>query len=391
MRKKITAVIAGAVCAVMLAGTALAADLPFKDVGDAWYTDSVTYVYENGLFSGTAEDTFSPDNYMTRGMFVTVLQRQTVKMGMSTEVASVAGFADVASKDYYYNAVNWAAANGIVTGKDAATFAPNEEVTREQMCAIIVRYMRDYLKLDLSQYEGDVTFADADTISGYAAPCVAIAQNAGIVNGLQGNVFKPQGNASRAQVAKVIETESKLIATLNGTAPADSNTTDNSDNTDNTDKNDNTNTNTNTDSKDNSGSGSGSGGGGGGGGGGGNSSSNEHSAADIEQEAIIADYVQQIVDKYPRLASTDDTAYALLGKLVETLQAALDAHNNGVFIDRTYIDTHYGAQMADVKAEYRALTEEQQGAMKNMGARLASAEVLSAILEYFGFSTSALS
>ncbi|MBQ3378459.1 MAG: S-layer homology domain-containing protein [Clostridia bacterium] len=390
MRKKITAVIAGAVCAVMLAGTALAADLPFTDVpGDAWYTEDVTYAYENGLFSGTTEDTFSPDNYMTRGMFVTVLKRQTDNMGMSTEVSSAAGFNDVASTAYYYDAVNWAAANGIVTGKDAATFAPNENVTREQMCAIIVRYMRDYLKLDLSQYEGDVSFADAADISSYAASAVAIAQNAGIVNGYDLNgepVFNPRGNATRAAVAKVIHIESQVVAALNGTASEDTNNTDTENNTDNNDNNDNNDNTDKTDAKDNSGSSSG-----GGGGGGSDEPSNAPTAEDIAQEKVIADYLQQIVNKYPRLASTDDTAYACLGKLVETLQAALDAHNNGVFLDRAYIDLHYGAQMANVKAEYRSMTEDQQGAFKNMGARLATTEVLETLFDYFGFSTAAIS
>ena len=109
----------------------------FADVAaDAWYADAVQYVYENGMMSGTSETTFSPDLTTTRGMIVTILYR----LENEPTVTGTTAFTDVAADQYYANAVAWAAQNGIVSGIDATTFAPNNAITREQMAAILYRY-----------------------------------------------------------------------------------------------------------------------------------------------------------------------------------------------------------------------------------------------------------
>ena len=172
----------------------------FTDVAaDAWYADAVQYVYENGLMSGTSETTFSPDLTTTRGMIVTILYR----MENEPTVTSTTAFTDVASDQYYANAVAWAAQNGIVSGTTATTFAPNAAITREQMAAILYRYaqFKGYdvsVKADLSVY------TDAAQIGSYATDAMAWANGAQLITGTSATTLTPAGNATRAQVAAIL-------------------------------------------------------------------------------------------------------------------------------------------------------------------------------------------
>lgn len=110
--------------------------LPFTDVTeDSWYNDAVAYVYEHGLMTGTDSRTFSPDTVTTRGMIVTMLYR----LENEPEVSG-SSFADVAAGSWYADAVTWAEQNDIVNGYDDDTFAPNDTITREQLGTIFYRY-----------------------------------------------------------------------------------------------------------------------------------------------------------------------------------------------------------------------------------------------------------
>lgn len=172
----------------------------FADVAaDAWYADAVQYVYENGMMSGTSETTFSPDLTTTRGMIVTILYR----LENEPTVTGTTAFTDVAADQYYANAVAWAAQNGIVSGIDATTFAPNNAITREQMAAILYRYaqFKGYdvsVKADLSVY------TDAAQVSTYATDAMAWANGAQLITGTSQATLTPAGNATRAQVATIL-------------------------------------------------------------------------------------------------------------------------------------------------------------------------------------------
>lgn len=112
-------------------------ELPFADVTEAdWFYDAVSYVYEEGLMNGTSNTAFEPNLTTTRGMIVTILYR----LEGSPAVSIASGFSDVADSQYYADAVAWAAANQIVTGYDENTFGPDDTITREQMAAILYRY-----------------------------------------------------------------------------------------------------------------------------------------------------------------------------------------------------------------------------------------------------------
>ncbi|MEE0205700.1 MAG: S-layer homology domain-containing protein [Peptococcaceae bacterium] len=110
--------------------------MPFVDVDENdWFYDVVLYAYENGLMTGTSADAFAPNTATTRGMIVSMLARLE---GVTS--AESAGFTDVAESDWYATAVNWAASEGIVNGFEDDTFRPNDAITREQMAAILYNY-----------------------------------------------------------------------------------------------------------------------------------------------------------------------------------------------------------------------------------------------------------
>ncbi|MDY2971070.1 MAG: S-layer homology domain-containing protein [Butyricicoccus pullicaecorum] len=172
----------------------------FVDVpADAWYAEAVQYVYENGMMSGTSETTFSPDLTTTRGMIVTILYR----LENEPTVAGTTAFTDVAADQYYANAVAWAAQNGIVSGIDATTFAPNNAITREQMAAILYRYAQ-FKGYDVSAKADLSVYTDAATVGAYATDAMAWANGAQLITGTSATTLTPAGNATRAQVATIL-------------------------------------------------------------------------------------------------------------------------------------------------------------------------------------------
>ena len=192
--------------------------LPFDDVpSDHWSYPFVLYAYEHDLVKGVSETAFNPTGVMTRAAFVTVLYRLSPKIGadMSTAPTAFADIGDINSE--FQAAIAWAAAHGIVNGRTETTFAPRENIMRQQMCAILVRYLQDYLRYDLSAYQGDANFADGDSISNYAKNAVSIVQGMGIISGREvdgATVFAPTDSASRAAVVKVLSLAVQMIPDL---------------------------------------------------------------------------------------------------------------------------------------------------------------------------------
>lgn len=182
--------------------------LPFSDVREAdWFYDDVVYAYENGLFSGTSDTTFSPNASMTRAMLVTVLYR----LEGQPAVSGRSGFSDVKLNSYYEDAVTWAADNGIVNGTGATTFSPNANVTREQMAVILYRYAqhKQYSTTASASLNG---FSDAAKVSAYAKAPLSWAVAEKLVNGSEGKLL-PTGNATRAQVAAILHRFVENVAT----------------------------------------------------------------------------------------------------------------------------------------------------------------------------------
>ena len=173
----------------------------FTDVAGHWAKDSINYVVSKGLFTGASANTFEPETAMTRGMFVTVLGRMAQAKGSGD--AAAATFSDVAATAYYAPYVAWASENGVVTGTDPGLFAPETAVTREQMAAILSRYVAS-AKISLPQNVEKAAFGDDAGISDYAKDAVYAMQQSGVIAGKPGNVFDPQGAAVRAEVAALL-------------------------------------------------------------------------------------------------------------------------------------------------------------------------------------------
>lgn len=185
--------------------------LPFVDVTpDAWYYDAVGYAYDNGLMNGVAADRFAPDTILTRGMMAAVLAN--LEGGSAT---TSAGFSDVNGDEWYADAVNWAAENGIVNGFEDGTFRAGDSLTREQMAAFLYNYAA-FKGYDVSASDDLAAFSDADTVSDWAADVVCWAVGADLIHGVGDDNLAPQGQATRAQVAAILMNFCENIADLNG-------------------------------------------------------------------------------------------------------------------------------------------------------------------------------
>lgn len=175
-------------------------DLPFTDVqAGVWYADAVKYVFEQGLMSGISAQQFGPDSTVTRGQVVTILWRLAGSPTVSGKT-----FTDVSASVWYADAVAWASANGVVSGYESGLFGPEEQVTREQLAAILYRYAlisgKDAEKTaDLSGY------TDSVTISTWAPQALKWAVGSGLISGTGANTLSPRGTATRAQIAVILQ------------------------------------------------------------------------------------------------------------------------------------------------------------------------------------------
>lgn len=202
-----------ALCIVFsLVPTALAEKADdFTDVSRSdWYYQFVDYVTSKGYFNGVADKTFAPADNMTRAMFVTVLFRFHGAKGDRSQSA----FTDVAPGEWYTDAINWAAANRIVDGVGNGKFAPNDPITRAQMCTMIERYLdlyRKAWKVTLPETGSVSVMVDESAIPAYALAAVKQCQRHGLVNGFEDGTFRPNDLSTRAQVAAVIYRMSYLV------------------------------------------------------------------------------------------------------------------------------------------------------------------------------------
>lgn len=173
----------------------------FKDVSDVdWFFNDVSYVKEKGLMNGTGDQVFSPYDTSTRAMIVTVLYR----MEGSPEVSGRTGFKDVKEGSYYEKAVKWAAENNIVNGYSDEIFGCDDDITREQMAALLYRYA-SYKGISGSALSEDINrFNDSADISAYAVPAMQWAAANGIITDIGNGTLDPRGEALRSQIAAIL-------------------------------------------------------------------------------------------------------------------------------------------------------------------------------------------
>ena len=165
----------------------------------AWYYPSVQYVTENSLMNGVGNNRFAPGETLTRGMLVTILYRADG----SPSVSGSCPFTDVKESRYYYNAVLWAVENEITKGVSTTSFAPEVEITREQMTVFLYRYAA-YKGYDVSATADLSGYTDAGSISNYAKTAMAWANATGLIKGRTSTTLAPKGLATRAEAATLI-------------------------------------------------------------------------------------------------------------------------------------------------------------------------------------------
>ena len=173
----------------------------FTDVEiGSWYEEAVAYTVKNNLFKGVSETEFAPDSSMTRAMLVTVLWR----LEENPTVNYALSFKDVASEEWYTEAIRWAASENIAVGYSSDEFGADDFITREQTATILYRYVK-YKEPDISIGEntGILSYKDFDEISEYAIPAMQWANGSGLINGETASTLNPMNKATRAQVAVI--------------------------------------------------------------------------------------------------------------------------------------------------------------------------------------------
>ena len=175
---------------------------PFDDVksGD-WFFEDVKYAAENGLMKGTSETMFEPNGVLTRAMLVTILYRADGEPNVGKNVR----FSDVDPSAYYADAVVWAQQNGIVFGVTETEFAPEANITREQIAAIMFRYAK-YKGYDISAGENTniLSYDDFGDVSEYAIESLQYAVGSGIIKGRTESTLNPKDSATRAEAAAIL-------------------------------------------------------------------------------------------------------------------------------------------------------------------------------------------
>ncbi len=172
----------------------------FEDISTtAWYYADVAAVIELGLMGGVTEDNWAPKETATRAQLATILNR----LSGGVVATTTSEFMDVVDNAWYSNAINWAVGSGIYGGFEDGTFRPNDEVTREQLATILYNFARAEAK-DISSVGNVTSFVDGTSVSSWANTAMEWAVGTGIIGGKDGNQLDPQGTATRAEIAAMI-------------------------------------------------------------------------------------------------------------------------------------------------------------------------------------------
>lgn len=175
-------------------------ELNFTDVKESdWFYKGVAYVVDKGVMSGVSENQFDPSGKLTRAMLVQMLYNMESRPACDAENA----FIDVPVGQWYTDAVIWANDEKIVSGMGDGLFAPNMEITREQMVVMLYNYAK-YKGYDVTASADLSKFADNASVSTWAQPAMQWAVAEGYISGMGDNQLAPHGTATRAEIASVI-------------------------------------------------------------------------------------------------------------------------------------------------------------------------------------------
>lgn len=175
----------------------------FRDVTkDQWFYAPIKYAVDKKLFSGMSDTEFAPNNLITRAMMVTVLHRADNSPAAQYAIT----YYDVDLNGYYTPAVRWATAASIVKGYSVTEFGTNDNITREQIAAIMYRYAQ-YKGYDTSIAKStDIKkYTDASEISDYAVEAMQYCVGSGLMKGKTPTTLNPKDNATRAEIAAILQ------------------------------------------------------------------------------------------------------------------------------------------------------------------------------------------
>ena len=176
------------------------------DISGHWAESMIQNAMQKGIMTGVGNGDFAPNAAMTRGMLITALGRMDgVKAGMYQG----GSFADVKEDDYFAPFVAWAVVEDIASGMSETAFAPNAELTREQLTVFLYNYAQ---KKGIALTGESKAFTDADSISDWAKDAVAALTGAGLLNGRPDGSFDAKGKATRAEVATVLVKLAEMTA-----------------------------------------------------------------------------------------------------------------------------------------------------------------------------------
>ena len=165
----------------------------------SWYYDAVKYALEEGFFSGTGVDSFSPTATVTRAQLAQILWR----LGGS-KTAEGPSFSDVPTSAWYHQAISWCAQAGLMAGSGSG-FLPDTPLTREQLALVLFQYAK-YSSLDVSQIHSLSRFTDGSSASTWARDGLGWAVANGLLSGYEDGTLRPNNGISRAELAAVLRT-----------------------------------------------------------------------------------------------------------------------------------------------------------------------------------------
>lgn len=172
----------------------------FTDVNtDSWFYGDIRFVCEKSLMIGTSDQTFSPNEKMSRAMLTTVLYR----LAGSPVVEATAVFADVPTNLWYSDAIAWASENHVVEGHGNDLFGPNDPITREQLVTMLYQYAGK-TGSDITESKALDSFNDAAEVHEWALDAMQWAYAAGVVIGRSSQCLAPQASATRAEAAAML-------------------------------------------------------------------------------------------------------------------------------------------------------------------------------------------
>ncbi len=192
---------------ILLTDPEIPASKQFTDVNpNAWSYPGIQFCAALGLMSGTSETTFAPAAVTTRAQLVQILYNLEGEPDMT---GASTPFTDL-TQNWYKDAVAWAYQNNIVSGTSATTFSPNAPVTREQIAVVLMGFLTQVYAVDRTWTPADLAaFPDGGSVSGWAraelADAVALGLLSGAADGSGQRWLRPQGQATRAEVATILE------------------------------------------------------------------------------------------------------------------------------------------------------------------------------------------